>query len=157
MAEIERDFMERTRSPAEWSGDLIGGFAGSLAFIVLQVVFIGAWIVVNLGFIPGISPFDKFPFVFLQLVLSTESIFLLTFILLREARLRRQEQLRDELHLQVNLLADRKASEILQILLKVSERLGLEELADDEERKQLSQATHLETLQHEVEKNLPDQ
>ncbi len=148
--------MERARTPTERSGDLIGGFAGSFSFVAVEILFIGSWIIINSGLVPGIKPFDKFPFILLQLILSIESLLLLTFILIRENRLRRQEQLRDELHFQVNLLADRKASEILQVLLRISEHLGLEELASDEEREQLSHATHLETLKEELDKNLPD-
>ncbi len=156
VADLQRDFTENRRTVAERVGDLIGGFVGSFTFIALQVLVLATWIVVNLGVIPGISPFDQPPFSLLQLLLAGESIFLLTFVLIRENRLRRQSDRRDQLELQVNLLADNKASEILKTLRKISEHLGLDDVAEDEEVKRLSHKTHLETLEHELDENLPE-
>ncbi len=156
VADLERDFMEHERTPAERMGDLLGGFIGSFTFLLLQVLLLAGWLAVNLGLIPGISPFDKPPFNLLTFIVGVESIFLLTFVLMRENRMRRQSEQRAQLELQVNLLADNKASEILKVLRQISERLGAEEVAADEQVQQLSHKTHLETLTRELEENLPE-
>ncbi len=156
VAQIEQDFLEHERTATERIGDTIGAFVGSFSFVALELGFLAAWILINLGVVPGLHIFDKYPFSLLQLIITIQSILLLTFVLMRENRQRRQSEQRDQLHLQVNLLADRKASELLQLLTRVSERLGLEEAAQNEEVQQLSQHTHLETLERELEENLPD-
>ncbi len=155
VAELERDFLEHERTSTERLGDLIGGFIGSFSFLALQGVLLAGWVVINLGLVPGIAPFDKPPFNLLTFLVGVESIFLLTFVLMRENRMRRQSELRAELELQVNLLADNKASEILAALRKISEQLGIPEVAADEQVQQLSHKTHLETLTRELDENLP--
>ncbi len=154
VSEIQRDYIARQSTRAERLGDLIGGFAGSLRFVALELILVGGWIIVNLGLIPGVSPFDRFPFGLLQLVLSGESILLLIFVLMRENLRRRQSEHRDQLDLQVNLLADRKATEALRVLLRLSEHLGVED-EEAQEAEHLSRALHIETLERELEKHLP--
>ncbi len=155
VADLERDFLEHERTRTERAGDVIGGFIGSFTFLALQVLLLAGWILVNLGLVPGIAPFDKLPFNLLTFLVGVESIFLLTFVLMRENRMRRQSEQRDELELQVNLLADAKASEILKVLRRISEQLGIEDVTADEQVQQLIHKSHLETLEHELDKNLP--
>ncbi|MGI3901582.1 MAG: DUF1003 domain-containing protein, partial [Janthinobacterium lividum] len=69
-----------------WGGrfaDLVTGFAGSMLFVVLHAAVYGAWIVVNLGLIPGLPEFDK-SFVILATEASVEGIFLSTFVLISQ-------------------------------------------------------------------------
>jgi uncharacterized membrane protein len=155
VAELERDFLEHRRTTAERAGDAIGGFVGSSLFVTLQVVFLASWILVNLGLVPGPSPFDKPPFPVLQLVVGIESIFLLTFVLMRENRMRRQAEQRDHLHFQVNLISEQKASEAIRLLLAISQRLGIEE-AGTEETERLAKRTDVPTLEREMDQHMPN-
>ncbi len=155
VADLERDFEKRRLTLADRLGDIIGGFAGSFAFVIIQIAWISAWILGNLGLIPGAHQFDPPPFYTLQLAVAIESIFLVTFVLMRENRMRRSAQAREQLELQINLLAERESTEILQLLMRIANKVGLEELTQDEERQHLSQRTHVETLAHELEDNLP--
>ncbi len=155
VAQLERDFLQHGRTTTERVGDAIGGFVGSFSFVALQVVFLAAWFLVNLGLVPGLSPFDKPPFQALQLIVGIESIFLLTFVLMRENRMRRQSEQRDLLHFQVNLLSDRKASETVRLLIALSRHFGLEE-AEAEETERLSKRTDVPTLEREMDKQMPN-
>ena len=83
--ELEKSAVE-SRSAAEIVADKITTFAGSTPFIVLHIIWFGGWILINEGIIPGISPFDPFPFNLLTLSVSLEAIFLSTFILISENR-----------------------------------------------------------------------
>ena len=55
--------------------DRITRFTGSMRFVYLHIALFGAWIVANLGVIPGIAQFDP-SFVILAMVASVEAIFL---------------------------------------------------------------------------------
>ncbi len=155
VADLERDFSEHERTPTDQLGELLGGFIGSFPFLVLQILVLAAWLLINLGLVPGLAPFDKPPFNLLTFLVGVESIFLLIFVLMRENRMRRQEEQRAQLELQVNLLADNKASEILKALQRISEELGVEEVAGDKQVQQLSHKTHLKTLERELKENMP--
>ena len=54
--------------------DWIVHTAGSGPFLVLHVVWFGAWIIVNAGAVRGVRPFDRFPFPFLTMAVSLEAI-----------------------------------------------------------------------------------
>jgi uncharacterized membrane protein len=57
----EEEALER-RSSSERLADAVGGFAGSLFFVVLHLALVIAWLLVNSGKIPGARPFDPYPF-----------------------------------------------------------------------------------------------
>src|SRR5215211_2649641 len=63
-----------SRTPIEHAADVITKFAGSLPFITSHILWFGLWILANVGLLPGIKPFDPFPFSFLTLVVSLEAI-----------------------------------------------------------------------------------
>jgi uncharacterized membrane protein len=42
-------------------------FTGSMTFVYLHAGLFGGWIVTNMGWIPGVKPFDPFPFVMLAM------------------------------------------------------------------------------------------
>src|ERR1700736_6979650 len=56
----EEEALER-RSSAERLADAVGGFAGSLPFVVLHLVLLIAWLLVNSGRIPAAPPFHPYP------------------------------------------------------------------------------------------------
>ena len=72
---LERENL-KTRSTAEQIANKVTTFAGSTLSILLHAAWFGGWILLNLGLVPGIRPFDPLPFSFLTLVVSLEAIFL---------------------------------------------------------------------------------
>src|SRR5690348_5572917 len=92
IAQAEQRLLGR-RSRVERLGDAIARFFGSLIFILAHALFFITWIVLNLGVIAGVQPFDPYPFPFLGFVVSIEFIFLTTFVLMNQnLQSRRQEQ-----------------------------------------------------------------
>jgi uncharacterized membrane protein len=106
-------------------GDAITSFAGSMAFVYIHTVWFGFWILLNVGLIhiPSISEFDPFPFGLLTLIVSLEAIFLSTFVLISQNRLACASERRAELDLQVNLLAEQKATKALEMLDQIARQL----------------------------------
>jgi uncharacterized membrane protein len=98
--------------------DAITTFSGSMAFVWIHAVWFGLWVLLNIGLlhIPRISEFDPFPFGLLTMVVSLEAIFLSTFVLISQNRLAAASEKRAELDLQINLLAEQKATKTLELL-----------------------------------------
>jgi uncharacterized membrane protein len=105
--------------------DGITDFTGSMAFVYVHIVWFGAWVLLNVGLIhlPRISEFDKFPFSLLTMIVSLEAIFLSTFVLISQNRLACASEKRAELDLQVNLLAEQKATKVLEMLDQLAHQL----------------------------------
>ena len=97
----------QSRSPVEQLSDWIAAKAASTPAVLAHVLWFVSWIAINLGWIPGVAPFDRFPFPFLTLTVSLEAIFLSLFVLASQNRLARQADRRSHLDLQIDLLAER--------------------------------------------------
>jgi len=61
IAKLEQDALER-RTIAERISEAIAKFIGSVAFLLLQLLLVLTWSAINLNVIPGVRPFDPFPF-----------------------------------------------------------------------------------------------
>ena len=147
---LEEEF-SRKRSRAERVADAIGGFTGSLKFVALHAAIFAAWIVWNT--LPGVPKFDPFPFMLLGLVVSVEAIFLATFVLMKQNRMSKRDDLRAHLDLQINLLSEREMTLVLQLLQRISTRLGVR--LSTQEIEELTEETSVEELASQVRENLP--
>ena len=100
-------------------------FTGSMQFVYLHLGAYGFWILANLGWIPGLEPWDT-TFVMLAMIASVEAIFLSTFILITQNRMSRTSERRAELDVQVSLLAEQEITKLVQMVSEISERMGVE-------------------------------
>ena len=117
------DEVLRRRSAAQQVSDWITARAGQGSVLVGHVVWFGGWIAANTGLIPGVAPFDAFPFPFLTMVVSLEAIFLALLVLASQNRLALQSDKRAHLDLQIDLLAEREMTAVLQMLDAVARHL----------------------------------
>ena len=78
----------RPRSRGEALTGAIGGFVGTISFVVLQCLGCAGWIFVNVGVIHQIAPFDPFPFPLLSAITSLEAVLLTAFVLIKQNRMR---------------------------------------------------------------------
>jgi|SRR5579871_1484713 len=152
IAKLEEEAI-RNRSLADRAADAIAGFSGSLRFVILHIVVYGLWITVNLGIVPFIRPFDRFPFLLLSMVVSLEAIFLSTFVLIKQNRDSRRADQRAHLDLQINLLAEREMTLSLQLLQLIARKLEIR--VPGREIAELSKFTSVEALVSELEQKLP--
>src|SRR3954464_3046487 len=83
---LHRRNQEGTRSTQERIADAVTRFTGSMRFVYIHLVVFGLWILVNLGWLPGLPRFDR-SFVVLAMVASVEAIFLSTFVLISQNRM----------------------------------------------------------------------
>ena len=140
------------RSKAEHVGGAVARFFGSLRFIVAEFLFVAAWIVVNSGTIAGISPFDRYPFPLLSLVVGIEFIFLTTFVLVNQKQQMRRVEQWSHLHLQISMLTEQEVTKSMQMLRSICEELAMKKLTDDPEVSELAENTAISALANEIEK-----
>lgn len=151
IAKLEQD-CTRNRSVADRIADVIGGFTGSLPFVAVHAVVFALWFLINLGILPFVRKFDPFPFLLLSMVVSLEAIFLSTFVLIKQNRMSQRADQRAHLDLQINLLTEQEMTRVLQILQKISRRLGVP--ISEAELEELSEETSVEEVANEVQKTI---
>jgi len=156
IAQLEHEALER-RTATERASDAIVRFIGSIAFLLLQVLLVLTWHAINLSLVPGVKPFDPFPFGILALVISSESVLLTIFVLISQNRMMRAAERRSHLDLQVGMLAEQELTTLLQLQHKICERLGIDVESAKHALKGFSDATDVSKLASELADKLPDQ
>jgi uncharacterized membrane protein len=155
VARLEQRFLDE-RNRRERIGDAIAGFAGTMTFVLLQLAVFVVYAVLNSGAVPGIRPWDPYPYILLALLVSLEGVLLSTFVLMKQNRMSRRAEQRNHLDLQINLLAEKEITKMLQMQRRICDRLGIEEAQRDAEIRELSEHTAVETLARELERKLPE-
>lgn len=136
---------------SEWVTRVLGG-GPSLA---LHLAWFGFWVLSNTGRIPGIEPFDRFPFPLLTTMVSLEAIFLSLFVLASQNRLATQADKRAHLDLQVDLLAEREMTAVVVMVADLARHLKAPVSLTAEQIRDLAQKTDVRRLVSELEQ-LPD-
>jgi len=139
------------RSTAEQVSDWIACTAGSGPILILHVMWFGAWVTLNAGVIPGVRPLDPFPFPFLTMTVSLEAIFLALVVLASQNRLARQSDKRSHLDLQIDLLAEREMTAVLQLLQDIARHLDVPTTVTAEQLQDLMKKTDLRHLTNRME------
>jgi uncharacterized membrane protein len=134
---------------ADRVADAIASFVGSILFVWVTVLLIGAWVVGNLLAGPD-HRVDSFPFPLLTLVLSIEAIFLSIFILMSQNRAARVSDKRSHLDLQLNLLSEQENTKVLLLLERIGQAVGAD-TETDPDVKVLVQATKPEALSRQID------
>lgn len=125
---IFRSFLAKSlsnRSLTERAADDITKYSGSIPFLIFHIYWFALWIAINVGAVPGLVPFDPFPFGLLTMIVSLEAIVLSVFVLLSQNRASQIDSLREEVDLQVNLIAEEEITKTLEILAEIREKLGI--------------------------------
>jgi uncharacterized membrane protein len=125
-------------------------FAGSPTFIWLHVAWFAAWIIANT--VLPTRHFDPFPFTFLTLVVSLEAIFLAAFILMSQNVSASLSERRNQLDLQINLLAEQENTKMLKILVAIGKHLDVPNIEDADVRL-FEQATRPDQLARQIERS----
>lgn len=99
--------------------DRIASFGGSWTFIIIFALILLIWIAIN-SFVLLYKPFDPFPFILLNLVLSCLAAIQAPIIMMSQNRQEAKDRVRAEHDYQVNLKAE---IEIQQLNLKIDQLL----------------------------------
>lgn len=118
----------REAAGANWQdhiADKVTRFTGSLPFVYLHIALVGFWIGANLGWFPGVPPWDT-SFVVLAMLASVEAIFLSTFVLINQNRMSAIAEKRAHLDLQISLLTEHEITTLAALMSEIATRLGVE-------------------------------
>ena len=85
--------------------DWIAWFSGSMPFLGLNLLWFGAWILINMASL-GIPHFDPYPFELLTMTVSLEAIFLSCFVLISQNRQSEKDHVRSDIEYDVNIKAE---------------------------------------------------
>ena len=122
LARRQRD--ELARPLSERIAARVTDFTGSMTFVYLHLMAFGTWIVVNLPFLP----FPKFDpsYVVLAMFASVEAIFLSTLVLITQNRMATMADQRNELNLQISLLAEHEVTRVMTLVSEIARRMGID-------------------------------
>ena len=143
------------RTRAEQLSDWITATAASGPVLAMHVAWFTLWIAANRELLPGVAPFDAFPFPILSMMVSLEAIFLALFVLASQNRLARQSDKRAHLDLQIDLLAEREMTAVLQLLQDIATHLNVKGTVTPEQLRDLVKKTDIHTLAEKLE-DFPD-
>jgi CRP-like cAMP-binding protein len=96
--------------------DFVAAFSGTFTFLSLHVVWFTLWIMATLGKIPGVHPWDEYPFGFLTMVVSLEAIGLSCLVLISQSRQGAKEKIRSDVEYSANI---RAGLEVTQLHVKI--------------------------------------
>jgi uncharacterized membrane protein len=140
------------RSGIEQFSDWITAKAASGGSLFGHVIWFTAWIVINTGLIPGVEPFDPYPFQLLTMTTSLEAIFLALFVLASQNRMAKQSDLRANLDLQIDLLAEREMTAVLQLLTEITGHLKVPTSVTSDQLADLVKKTDIKALADQVDR-----
>ena len=98
-------------------------------------------------------PFDPFPFSLLTTIVSLEAIILAIFVLISQNRTAKVDDLREETHLQINLIAEKEITKVMKMLAILLEKQGVD-LSQDPELKKLLKPVSEEEIERRLEKEI---
>jgi uncharacterized membrane protein len=146
LSENIQDEIEADITFGQKLADKVAAFGGSWTFILTFFSFILIWILVNIWFI-ATRPFDPFPFILLNLILSCLAAIQAPVIMMSQNRLEQKDRKRGEHDYKINLKAE------LEIKL-LSEKI--DHLLVHQNKKLLEiqevQTDYLEDLMKEIKK-----
>lgn len=141
------------RTTPEKIADWMTSSFGSVTFLIINIVIFTIWILVNTGKIKGIAIFDPFPFNLLTTSVSLEAIVLAIFVLMSQNRDSKVDDLREETHLQINLIAEKEITKTMKMLAILLEKHGID-LSKDPELKKLLKPLSEEEIEKKLEKEI---
>ena len=145
--------LQKHRTFIEHLSDNVNNFVGTFFFLILNLTLFVGWIVINTGKIPSITPFDPYPYNFLTMTVSLEAIILSIFVLISQNRQASIASLREEIHLQINQIAEKEITKSLQLLADIHQKT-VGETDSDKELQQMLHAINTSKIESNLEKEL---
>lgn len=141
------------RTPMERMADWMTSKFGSTTFLLLNVALFIGWTVINTNQIKAIPAFDPFPFMLLTTIVSLEAIILAIFVLISQNRTAKVDDLREETHLQLNLISEREVTKIIKMMALLLEKQGID-ISQDPELKKMIRPLSEEEIEKRLEREI---
>ncbi|MEO6508780.1 MAG: DUF1003 domain-containing protein [Patescibacteria group bacterium] len=145
--------MEKDRPPLDRLADQLNSWFGTNIFLLMNLIWFVIWITLNTGLVDGVAPFDPFPFSFLTMTVSLEAIFLSIFVLISQKRASRIDDLREEIHLQINTIAEEEITKMLKMQALLLQKMGID-VSKDPELVNMLMPTDQRKIEEKIEEQL---
>ncbi len=144
---------DKKRTNAEKIADFMTLNFGSMFFLFINALLFVVWILINTGIFSFVEIFDPFPFNFLTTFVSLEAIILAIFVLISQNRSMRVDDLREETHLQINLITEKEITKLMKMMALMLEKQGVD-LSQDPELKKMLRPISEEEIEKRLEKEI---
>lgn len=141
------------RTWVEKLADFLTSVFGSITFLTINALWFGIWVAINIGLFPDIAPFDPFPFGLLTMIVSLEAIFLAIIVLISQNRAAKIDEVREEVDLQVNSIAEAEITQIIKMLVMLLHKNGID-VDNDPEIARMMQPVKSASLEKALENQL---
>lgn len=141
------------RTNTEKLADVMTSKFGSITFLIINVIVFVVWVLINTNQIKGILAFDPFPFSLLTTIVSLEAIILAIFVLISQNRNMKVDDLREEIHLQINIIAEKEITQIMKMVALLLEKHGVD-VSQDPALKKLLKPISEEEIEKRLEKEI---
>jgi uncharacterized membrane protein len=110
------------RTIGEKAADVLTKWAGSWTFIIIFLFFLFLWMIANVY--AWINSWDPYPFILLNLVLSTIAAIQAPIILMSQNREAQRDRIRADYDYRVNVKAEKEIEQIQRQLDRIEKRLN---------------------------------
>lgn len=141
------------RTLSEIVADRLTTSLGSMPFLIANVVLLVGWVVINMGWIPGIVPFDPYPFGLLTMIVSLAGVLLAILVLISQKRASQIADLRSEINLQIDMLAEEELTKVMQLLHIIIQNSGID-ISQDEDLKAMLLPTDIRKIEKILEREV---
>ncbi len=104
--------VQQQTTPVQRLAEWLAAFSGSLPFLALHILLFLTWVLLNVGLFRAVRPFDPFPFGFLTMATSLESIFLACFVLIAQNRQAASDRIRSDVEYAANIKAGLEVTQL---------------------------------------------
>ena len=128
---------------------------GTIWFLGATFIFILLWIIINLGWIDDLTPFDTYPFSLLSVIVSLFGIFLSIVVLISQNRQGRIADVRQRIEFEINVRAETEITKILNMLDEIHDELGIAKV--DKELEKMKEKIDITEIKEEIEQVILDE
>jgi uncharacterized membrane protein len=112
-----KDVTELLRQPKSFSqraADWVAVVVGSWRFLIIQSLLLAVWFFINS--VSGLSHWDPYPFIFMNLVLSLQAAYTASVVMISENRQTERDRLQARIDFEINQKAEEEVRAILDHL-----------------------------------------
>lgn len=112
------EVLDRRMTPGQRAADAVARFGGSWRFLIIFAAVLVGWMVLNSAVLL-VRPFDPYPFILLNLVLSCLAAIQAPIIMMSQGRRAELDRVASENDYRVNLKAELEILEVRETLLRL--------------------------------------
>lgn len=147
-ANLKRNWIEKL-------ADLLTQKFGTVVFLSINAIWFTVWLVINLDLIPGMKPFDPFPFGFLTMIVSLEAIFLAVIVLISQNREEKITDLREESSLHIGIFNERELTKVLELLVLLLKKNSID-VSEDKQLQRMLKPFDMERVERVLENQVKE-